>query len=66
LLSMAPARALRPLCALVGIVRECLIMAPPSHKPERITNRVRPALLGVALIVLVIALLVYAGVFGPR
>ncbi|WP_273557147.1 hypothetical protein [Methylobacterium frigidaeris] len=41
-------------------------MAPPSHKPECITSRVRPALLGVALIVLVIALLVYAGVFGPR
>lgn len=46
-------------------------MAPPSsepasHKPERTTNRVRPALLGLALIVLVIALLIYAGVFGPR
>jgi hypothetical protein len=46
-------------------------MAPPrskpaSHQPERTTNRVRPALLGLALIVLVVALLVYAGVFGPR
>lgn len=41
-------------------------MAPPSHKPERTTNRVRPALLGGALIVVVIALIVYAVLYGPR
>ncbi|MEH3147736.1 MAG: hypothetical protein PGN34_20880 [Methylobacterium frigidaeris] len=41
-------------------------MAPPSHKPERTTNRVRPALLGVALIVIVIALLLYATGFNAH
>lgn len=41
-------------------------MAPPSHKPERTTNRVRPALLGVVLIALVIALVAYAALVSPH
>ncbi|WP_280953921.1 hypothetical protein [Methylobacterium terrae] len=41
-------------------------MAPPSHKPERTTNRVRPALLGLALVVAVIALVAYAALYSPR
>ncbi|WP_281041298.1 hypothetical protein [Methylobacterium nonmethylotrophicum] len=40
-------------------------MAPPSHKPERTTNRVRPALLGASLIAIVVALVVYAALFSP-
>ncbi|WP_281292738.1 hypothetical protein [Methylobacterium oryzihabitans] len=42
-------------------------MAPPSHQPERTTNRVRPALLGLALLAAVAALVVYALFFqaGP-
>ncbi|GJE03374.1 MULTISPECIES: hypothetical protein [Methylobacterium] len=41
-------------------------MAPPSHKPERTTNTVRPALLGIALLVIVVALVLYAIGFSPR
>lgn len=41
-------------------------MALPSDKPERTTNRVRPALLGLALIALVIALVGYAALFTPH
>ncbi|WP_280818938.1 hypothetical protein [Methylobacterium variabile] len=41
-------------------------MAPPSHKPERTTNRVRPALLGIALIAAVVALVAYAVLVSPH
>ena len=41
-------------------------MAPPSHKPERTTNTLRPALFGIALLVLAVALVAYAVGFFPR
>ncbi|ACL56280.1 hypothetical protein [Methylobacterium nodulans] len=41
-------------------------MAPPSYKPERVKNRVRPALLGIVLLVIAVALVIYAVGFNPR
>ncbi|ACA15563.1 hypothetical protein M446_1032 [Methylobacterium sp. 4-46] len=41
-------------------------MALPSDKPERTTNRVRPALFGLVLLVIAVALVIYAMGFSPR
>jgi hypothetical protein len=41
-------------------------MALPSDKPERTTNTVRPALLGIALLVIVVALVLYTMGYMPR
>ncbi|MGY2051655.1 hypothetical protein [Methylobacterium sp. JK268] len=41
-------------------------MVPPSHQPETTTHRRGPILLGLALLVIAVALVAYATGVGPR